>query len=49
MNFFKNVFATVVGIFLFIVLSFFLLIGFGALLGGDGDKVKVKDNSVMCN
>lgn len=47
MNFFKSVFATVVGIFLFIVLSFFLLIGLGALLGGDGDNVKVKDNSVV--
>lgn len=47
MNFFKSVFATVVGIFLFIVLSFFLLIGISALVGGDGDKVKVKDNSVV--
>lgn len=47
MNFFKSVFATVVGIFLFIILSFFLLIGISALFGGDGGKVKVKDNSVI--
>ena len=47
MNFFKNVFATVVGIFLFMLLSFFLLIGLGALLGSGEDKVKLKDNSVI--
>ena len=47
MNFFKSVFATVVGIFLFMLLSFFLLIGFAAILGSGEDKVKVKDNSVI--
>ena len=47
MNFFKSVFATVVGIFLFMLLSFFLLIGLGALLGSGDDKVKVKNNSVI--
>lgn len=47
MNFFKSVFATVVGIFLFMLLSFFLLIGLGALLGSGEDEVKVKDNSVI--
>lgn len=47
MNFFKSVFATVVGIFLFMLLGFFLLIGFGALLGSGDDQVKVKDNSVI--
>ncbi|NHM01782.1 signal peptide peptidase SppA [Flavobacterium difficile] len=47
MNFFKSVFATVVGIFLFMLLSFFLLIGLGALLGSGEDKVEVKDNSVI--
>jgi len=47
MSFFKNVFATVVGLFLFILLSFFFLIGIGALVGSDGDEVKVKDNSVI--
>ena len=47
MNFFKNVFATVVGIFLFMLLSFFLLIGLGVLLGSGEDKVKLKDNSVI--
>lgn len=47
MNFFKSVFATVVGIFLFMLLSFFLLIGLGALLGSGDNEVKVKDNSVI--
>lgn len=47
MIFFKNVFATVVGIFLFMLLSFFLLIGLGALLGSSEEKVKLKDNSVI--
>lgn len=47
MSFFKNVFATIVGLFLFILLSFFFLIGLGALVGGGDDEVKVKDNSVI--
>lgn len=47
MNFFKSVFATVVGIFLFILLSLFLLIGLGAAFGSGEDKVKLKDNSVI--
>jgi protease-4 len=47
MNFFKNVFATIVGIFLFVLLSFFFLIGLGALIGSGEDEVKVKDNSVI--
>jgi protease IV len=47
MNFFKSVFATVVGIFLFMLLSLFLLIGFAAIIGSGDDKVKIKDNSVI--
>ena len=47
MNFFKNVFATIVGIFLFVLLSFFFLIGLGALIGSGEDEVKVNDNSVI--
>ena len=47
MSFFKNVFATIVGLFLFVLLSFFFLIGLGALIGSGEDEVKVKDNSVI--
>jgi len=47
MSFFKNVFATIVGLFLFILLSFFFLIGLGALIGSGDDEVKIKDNSVI--
>jgi protease-4 len=47
MSFFKNVFATIVGLFLFVLLSFFFLIGLGALVGSGEDEVKVKDNSVI--
>ena len=47
MSFFKNVLATIVGLFLFILLSFFFLIGLGALIGSGEDEVKVKDNSVI--
>jgi protease-4 len=47
MNFIKNVFATVVGIFLFCVLSFFILIGIGATFGSSEDEIKINDNSVI--
>ena len=47
MSFFKNVFATIVGLFLFILLSFFFLIGLGALISSGDDEVKIKDNSVI--
>lgn len=47
MNFIKNVFATVVGIFLFCVLSFFILIGIGAALGSGEEEVKIEENSVI--
>ncbi len=46
LNFLKYVLATLVGLFLFIVLSFFVMAGIGALLG-DGDAVVLKDNSVL--
>lgn len=47
MNFIKNVFATVVGIFLFCVLSFFILIGIGAAFSSSEDEIKINDNSVI--
>lgn len=45
-TFFKYTFATIFGLFLFCVLSVLILIGLGAAAGG-GDKVSVKDNSVL--
>lgn len=47
MKFFGNVLATVVGLFLFFMISFFMLILFSALFGGDPDAVTVQDNSVL--
>jgi protease IV len=46
LQFMKYVLATIVGIFLFSILSFVFLIGIGSLLSGD-DKVAVKDNSIL--
>ena len=47
MNFIKNVFATIVGLFLFVLLSFFFLIALGAVVGSGDDEIKVKENSVI--
>ena len=48
MKFLRNVLATIVGLFLFFVIGFFLLILIGALFGSSSeDKVKVKENSVL--
>ena len=48
MNFLKRVLSTVTGIFVFIGLCLFLLIIIGvAFGGGDDDKVKVAENSVL--
>jgi len=47
MKFFGNVLATVVGLFLFIMLSFFMIILVSALFSGDPDAVAVDDNSVL--
>lgn len=44
-SFIKFTFATVLGIFIFLILSMFILIGIGSLIGGD--KVEVKDKSVL--
>ncbi len=46
MNFIKNVFSTVIGIFVFLILSFFLIILLGAIFGGS-DKIEVKKDSVL--
>ncbi|RZJ71370.1 signal peptide peptidase SppA [Flavobacterium sp.] len=47
MKFLSNVLATVVGIFLFFMGSFFLLILISALFGGDSDAVEVRKDSVL--
>lgn len=48
MKFLRNVLATMVGIFLFFTLGFFLLMLLGALLGSSSEeKIIVKDNSVL--
>jgi protease IV len=46
MNFIKNVLATVIGIFVFLIVSFFMLIAIGAAFGNN-DEIDVKDNSVI--
>ncbi|MFB9078819.1 signal peptide peptidase SppA [Flavobacterium procerum] len=46
MKFLGNVLATVIGIFVFMMLSFFGVILIGAIFGGD-DKVSVKSDSVI--
>lgn len=47
MRFLGNVLATIVGIFVFIMLFFFGVMLLGALFGGDSDKVAIKENSVI--
>ena len=46
LQFFKYVFATLVGILVFFILSFFLLVGIGSALSSD-EKVVVEDKSVL--
>lgn len=46
LNFLKYVLATVVGLFLFILLSFFLMAGIGALFS-KGDTVVLKDKTML--
>ena len=47
LQFLKYVLATLVGLFLFFVVSFFLLIGIGSLFSGSDSVVAVKENSVL--
>ena len=47
LHFFKYVLATLVGLFLFFVVSFFLLLGIGSLFSGSDSAVSVKENSVL--
>ncbi len=47
MKFLGNVLATVVGLFVFIMIFFFGIMLIGALFGGDSETVSVKENSVI--
>ncbi len=47
MKFLGNVLATVVGLFVFIMIFFFGIMLVGALFGGDSETVSVKKNSVI--
>ena len=47
MKFLSNVIATVVGLFVFVMLFFFGIIFIAALFGGDSDGEALKDNSVI--
>lgn len=47
LKFFKYVLATIVGLFLFFVISFFLLAGIGSALSSSSGTVKLKENSVL--
>jgi protease IV len=47
LQFLKYVLATIVGIFLFSILSFFLLIGIGAAMSSSDTKTTVASNSVL--
>ncbi|MGL2987332.1 signal peptide peptidase SppA [Flavobacterium sp. RSSA_27] len=47
MRFLGNVLATVIGIFVFMMLSFFGIVLIGVLFEGESDAVEVKNNSVI--
>lgn len=47
MKFLGNVLATIVGLFVFLMLFFFGIIIIAAIFGGDSEEVKVKENSVI--
>lgn len=46
MNFFKNVLATIIGLFAFCFVCFFGILLLGAVFGGE-EKLEIKDNSVL--
>jgi len=47
LQFLKYVFATIVGIFIFTIFSFFILIGIGALFSNTDTKSNIEPNSVL--
>lgn len=46
-QFIKYVFATIVGLFIFSIVGFFLFIGIAAAVGSSGDKTTVENHSVL--
>ena len=47
LQFLKYVFATIIGIFLFTILGFIILIGIGSLMSSSDTKTQVESNSVL--
>ena len=47
MRFLGNILATVIGIFVFLMLSFFGIVLLGVIFGGDSEAVEVKNDSVI--
>ena len=47
LQFIKYVFATIVGIFLFSILSLFIIIGIGSAVGSSKEEAKVEENTVL--
>jgi protease-4 len=47
MKFLGNVFATIIGLFVFFMLFFFGILFIGAIFSGDSEKISVKNNSVI--
>jgi protease-4 len=47
MKFLGNVLATIIGLFVFLMLFFFGIVIVGAIFGGDSDAVTIKSNSVI--
>lgn len=47
MKFLGNVFATIVGLFVFLMLFLFGIILIAAIFGGDGEEISLKNNSVI--
>ncbi|MCD8540226.1 MAG: hypothetical protein LRY55_10960 [Leadbetterella sp.] len=47
LQFFKYVLATIIGLFLFVVISFFMMIGIGSMLSSSDSVTTVKEKSVL--
>ena len=47
MRFLSNVLATIIGLFIFSIIGFFILVGIIAIATSTDDKVTIKDNSVL--
>jgi len=47
MRFLSNVLATIIGLFIFFIISFFILVGIIAIAASSDDKVTIKENTVL--